>query len=104
MMLTTEWQTIDASMPRDAIKSALAVSGLYDLAPVRHAEFVNVDLKLTEQSARPISPVHLSPVTAAPLHLAVGELESSEFHRQTDLIATAWPTVCTLPVTLPGRP
>lgn len=103
MALTTEWPTIGADMPRDPVKSALAVSGLYDLAPVSNAEFVNVDLKLTQQSARPISPIHLRPATAAPLHLAVGELESSEFQRQTALIAAAWPKVCTAPLSLHGR-
>ena len=103
MILATHWQTVDANMPRDAIRSALAVSGLYDLAPVSHAEFVNVDLKLTEQSARPVSPIHLRPASVAPLHLAAGELESNEFRRQTDLIAAAWPEVCTAPRSLRGR-
>ena len=103
MMLATDWPGFNSHLPRDAIKSALAVSGLYDLTPVIHAHFVNLDLKLTEASAQALSPVNVQPSTAAPLHLAVGELESSEFRRQTALIATAWPTVCTPPVTLPGR-
>ena len=103
MMLTTDWQTVYRGMPRDAIKSAIAVSGLYDLAPVSHADFVNVDLKLTEQSAKRISPIYLRPASPAPLHLAAGELESNEFRRQTDLIATAWCDVCTAPLSLRGR-
>jgi len=91
MMLASDWPAIDAGMPAKPIRAALAISGLFDLEPMLFFESLNVDIRLDAATARRLSPVHLTPHAAAPLHLAVGAKESAEFHRQSRLIRTAWP-------------
>ena len=50
-----------------------------------------MDIRLDEAEARRLSPGRLQPLTDAPLLLAVGADETSEFLRQTDLMWDAWP-------------
>jgi arylformamidase len=45
----------------------------------------------------------LPPATRAPLYLAVGGLESSEFKRQNALLAQHWKAVLGGEVAMPGR-
>jgi arylformamidase len=90
MMMAVLWPRVDPALPPDLVKAGLAVSGLFDLAPLVPLPFINVDLALDAASARKVSPLHLPPATGAPLMTAVGALESSEFHRQTQLIRRAW--------------
>lgn len=93
MMMAALWPAYEADLPRTLVKGGLALSGIYDLAPLVQAPFVNVDLKLDARRARALSPAFMPPATSAPLITAVGGLESSEFHRQTRLMATAWKDV-----------
>jgi arylformamidase len=93
MMMAALWPAFEADLPRALVKGGLALSGTYDLAPLVQAPFVNVDLKLDARRARTLSPAFMPPATTAPLITAVGGLESSEFHRQTRLIASAWKDV-----------
>ncbi len=90
MMLAALWPAFDPELPADLVKGAVLMSGIYDLEPVRHAGFVNVDLKLTENDIAPLSPAAMPPAHAAPFVTAVGGLESDEFKRQNSLIAAAW--------------
>lgn len=89
MMLACDWSLVDAAMPRTAITSALSLSGVFDLEPMRHAPFVQTDLHLTQASAARLSPANFPPPTGQ-LRVLVGEAESSEFHRQSRLIEAAW--------------
>jgi arylformamidase len=91
MTMAALWPAFGADLPADLVKGGLAVSGIYDLEPLRHAPFIQTDLKLTAKRARLLSPVHLPPATGRPLYTAVGALESGEFRRQTALIGRAWP-------------
>ena len=91
MAMAAQWPLFDRQLPADLVKGGLAVSGLYDLEPLRHAPFVNTDLQLTPARAARLSPLRLPAATAAPLCLAVGALESSEFRRQTRAMARHWP-------------
>lgn len=91
MMLAALWPVFGQNLPHDLVKGGVLMSGLYDLAPVCHAEFVNVDLKLDADRARSLSPALMPQSAAAPFITAVGDLESEEFKRQTALIASAWP-------------
>jgi arylformamidase len=93
MMMAALWPVYADDLPRSLVKAGLAISGIYELAPLVHTPFVNVDLRLDARRARALSPVHLPPATSAPLITAAGALESSEFHRQTQLIASAWKDV-----------
>lgn len=91
MMMAALWPQWAPDLPANLVKGGLVVSGIFDLEPLVHAPFVNVDLKLNAQRAARLSPALMPAATRAPLYTAVGELESSEFFRQTNLIATRWP-------------
>jgi arylformamidase len=93
MMMAALWPVYADDLPRSLVKAGLAISGIYDLAPLVQTTFVNVDLRLDARRARELSPAHMPPATSAPLITAVGALESSEFHRQTQLISSAWKAV-----------
>lgn len=90
MMMAALWPVFAADLPGDLVKGGLAVSGIYDLEPLVHAQFLRADLRLTVKRARMLSPAHMPPATDRPLYTAVGALESSEFRRQTALIGKAW--------------
>jgi arylformamidase len=90
MMAAALWPRYAPDLPADLVKGALLVSGVFDLEPLVYAPFVNVDLKLDVERARRLSPVYLPPATAAPVALAVGGDESSEFKRQSELLAARW--------------
>jgi arylformamidase len=87
MLLATDWPAFGA--PADVVKGACAISGLYDLEPIRLC-YLNQVLALTPEAARRNSPVHLAPTGTTPLILALGGAEGPEYHRQTDDLAAAW--------------
>lgn len=89
MLLACDWQAVAPDLPADLVKSALSISGLYELEPLRHAPFLAADLGLTAASARRLSPA-VMPAPRGTLVTIVGADESEEFHRQAALIAKAW--------------
>lgn len=103
MMLAALWPVMDRSLPRDLYKGAIAVSGVYDLRPLAHVDWLNGDLRLDDEAALKVSPAYLPPATRALLALAVGGLESSEFKRQNALLAERWKPVLAASATVPGR-
>lgn len=103
MMLAALWPVMDHSLPQDLYKGAIAVSGVYDLRPLVQVGWLNGDLRLDEETAHKVSPAFLPPATRAPLALAVGGLESSEFKRQNALLAKRWKPVLAASATVPGR-
>ncbi|HEX7007339.1 MAG TPA: alpha/beta hydrolase [Alphaproteobacteria bacterium] len=80
MMLATDW--VARGLPAEPIRGACAISGLYDLEPIR-LSFLNVDVRLTPEMALRNSPIEIMRKKAPPTILALGALESAEFHRQT---------------------
>jgi arylformamidase len=102
MMLAALWPVMDRSLPRDLYKGAIAVSGVYDLRPLVQVDWLKDDLRLDEASALRVSPAFLPPATRAPLALAVGGLESSEFKRQNALLAQRWKPVLAGSIPMPG--
>ncbi|GAA4033965.1 alpha/beta hydrolase [Actimicrobium antarcticum] len=102
MLMTTLWPQVDARLPPNLIKAGILLSGLYDLAPVEHASFVNVDLKLTPARIDRLSPARLPQSHSIPFFTAVGALESDEFKRQNALIGTVWPDTHTGDIALPA--
>ena len=103
MMLAALWPVVDASLPKNLYKGAIAVSGVYDLRPLVGIDWLKNDLRLDEPAAFKVSPAFLPPATRAPLALAVGGLESSEFKRQNGLLAARWKPVVQDSLTLSGR-
>lgn len=102
MMMAAHWNVYADDLPQDLVKAGVLMSGIYDLEPVRHAEFVNVDLKLTEEDIAPLSPSFMPQPHPAPFVTAVGEHESEEFQRQSGLIAQNWKDAHRGVVPLPG--
>ena len=87
MMLSSDWTA--RGLPGDLVKGGTAVSGVYDLEPIRLC-YLNADLRLDPEMARRNSPLELVPETGAPLILAVGGRETDEFRRQQEVYAEAW--------------
>ena len=102
MMLAARWSDYDARLPRTIVHGGVAISGLFDLEPVRHTPYLNADLQLTLDRVAPLSPLYMTPATDAPLITAVGGDESDEFKRQTREIGIAWSRVLREDVPLPG--
>jgi arylformamidase len=89
MMMSTDWPAFEEGLPADLIKSGSAVSGLFDLEPIR-LSYLNEEVRLDEDMVRRNSPIGLAPAAAGPLTLSVGGGESDEFHRQMDGYAARW--------------
>lgn len=102
MMMAARWPEFGADLPADLIKGGVLMSGLYDLDPVRYAEFVNVDLKLQAPDIRRLSPGFMPQSHATPFVTAVGALESDEFKRQNALIGAKWKATHSKDVPLSG--
>ncbi|MCH8531155.1 MAG: alpha/beta hydrolase [Saccharospirillum sp.] len=80
MMLATEWWD-DYALPKNIIKGACAISGLYDLSPFPYS-WLQPKLQLTGRDVRQYSPVFNPVEVNSPVILAVGSQESEEFHQQ----------------------
>lgn len=83
------------------ISGGVSISGIVDFEPLRHFSF-NSDFKLDESGVRRLNLYDKRPTIAAPLVIAAGASESSEFLRQSRLLAQSWkPQVRSL-LLLPG--
>jgi arylformamidase len=90
MMLAARWPLFADDLPADLVRGGVLMSGLYDLTPVQHADYVNVDLCLKTEHIGPLSPAFMPKAGDAPFITAVGGLESDEFKRQNALIGSCW--------------
>jgi arylformamidase len=88
-MIATDWKRLDASAPADLVPAAYAISGLFDLAPLTHLAG-NAEFKLDAKSARAISPLYWPKPSGKVFDAVVGGIESSEFLRQSKIVADAW--------------
>jgi arylformamidase len=88
MLAAAGWQDAFAA-PVDIVKGVCAISGLYDLEPIR-CSYLNATLGLDEATAARNSPALLAPATPAPFITAVGGDEGEEFLRQNTLVGDAW--------------
>jgi arylformamidase len=88
-MVGTDWPALYPKAPADLAPAGYAISGLYDLTPLLGVS-ANQDLRLTAESARAVSPAFWSLQPGRILDAVVGALESSEFRRQSQVIAQAW--------------
>ena len=85
MLLATDWPAFGA----DLVKSAVSISGIYDLEPIRLC-YLNDKLGMDEAEARRNSPVEQRYPVAAPLMLVSGDIESQEYERQAEAMAALW--------------
>ena len=72
-----------------AVRGLVAVSGLYDLEPLRHSH-INAWIAMDEACAHRNSPLSLPPAARASLVASVGAREQPEFHRQQQAYVDAW--------------
>ena len=104
MLLSCRWKQVDEALPLQPLAGALAISGLYDLEPIRRTEFLQVDLKLTAAQVNRLSPAFFPRPKAGKLYAVVGADESDEFIRHNQLIRDQWgPTAVPVCETVPGK-
>jgi arylformamidase len=90
MLLACDGTRLAPDLPRRMTARALAISGVFDLEPLRHAPFVQGDLRLTRDAVARTSPARFAAPDGARLHVFVGADESEEFLRQSALIRERW--------------
>jgi arylformamidase len=93
MALATDWHA--AGLPPDLIKGVCAISGVFDLEPIRLC-YLNEVVGLDQGEARRNSPLHQALPGRCPVIVAVGELETPAFHEQSRAFAAGlerdgWP-------------
>ncbi|MFO1282462.1 MAG: alpha/beta hydrolase [Burkholderiales bacterium] len=103
-MFRTDWRA--RGHLANPVGGGVSISGVHDLRPMTRFSF-NTDFGLDDAEAARLSPVLGRPTTTAPLVIAVGGGETSEFLRQADLLWTVWPdnrpAGATGPLIVPGR-
>ncbi len=88
-MLATDWTKV-SGVPADLVRSAYAISGVFDLEPLVPTS-LNDALKLDAAKARDASPLFWpAPPKDRTFIAAAGGAESQEFIRQSLAIAAAW--------------
>jgi arylformamidase len=88
-MVATDWKAVNGSLPADLVPVGYAISGLFDLAPLIQLA-TNADFKLDDAEARRISPLFWPVAKGRALDAVVGGAESSEFLRQSKIVADGW--------------
>ncbi|MCY7369350.1 MAG: alpha/beta hydrolase [Polaromonas sp.] len=90
MMMACHWPAYAGDLPLDLVKSALSISGLYDLEPIRQTPFLKDSLRLSAVHAQQASPALLPAPAEGSFYSVAGGAESAEFLRQNRLIRQAW--------------
>ena len=88
-MVATDWPALYPKAPADLVPAGYAISGVFDLTPLLGLP-VNQDLRLDTEGARRVSPLFWPVPPGRSLDAAVGDLETSEFKRQSRAIADTW--------------
>ncbi len=104
MLFATDWAA--ARRDRPPLVGGVTLSGVHDLRPLTLFSG-NSDFKLDVAEATRLSPVLLPSRYGAPLLIAVGADETSEFIRQSQMLWDVWPrnrlAGSTGPLVIPGR-
>jgi arylformamidase len=89
MAITTRWPDVAGDLPADLLKSAIPISGLYLLEPLRHTT-IGEALQLTDAETSALSPALLRAAHAAPMLTITGGAETPAFFSQADSLVEAW--------------
>jgi arylformamidase len=104
MLHATDWAAF--GLPASPFAAGVTLSGVHDLRPIPLTSF-NADIRLSGAEAARVSPVLLAQRVDAPLLVAAGATETSEFVRQSQILWDAWPGArpagSTGPLIIPGR-
>ena len=88
-LLAQDWKAFASDAPADLVPAAYAISGVFNLAPLCHVS-QNADLRLDDDEARRVSPLHWKIPAGRTFDVVVGSLESGEFLRQNKIFAENW--------------
>jgi arylformamidase len=88
-LLATDWPALDSALPKDVVRAAYGISGLFELEPLVGTS-VNKALSMDAASARAASPLFWTPPAGRSLDAVVGGRESSEYLRQSRGIVERW--------------
>lgn len=88
MLLAGGWHE-DFGVPENVVKSALPMSGLFELAPLA-ASFPQEWLSLDARQVDDLSPIRHLPRLGCPIVVAWAEKEAPGFKRQSTAFAEAW--------------
>jgi arylformamidase len=86
--LATMLALADRAQSVDGLRGCLAISGIYDLAPIRRTS-INDDLRLDADAAARDSPIRYAAAARTPITIAYGLDETSAFHGQSEDFAAA---------------
>jgi arylformamidase len=89
MLLATDWPSSSVELPRDLLRGACAISGLFDMEPIR-LSYLNDVLGMTEEVAERNDPSRQRSAIGAPLTIVLGNHESEEYYRQAVVMASHW--------------
>ena len=88
-LLATDWRAVPG-VPADLVRAGLAISGVFELAPLLATSF-NAALRLDPATAAAASPLYWPPPPRGrTLVAAVGADETREFHRQSLRLVESW--------------
>lgn len=90
MLLACDWKAVDKKLPTHLVRKALSISGLFDLAPLSKAPFIQASLHLTPKQVQMASPALWASPKQRVLYTVAGGDESAEFLRQNRLIHQTW--------------
>ncbi|MEO7548653.1 MAG: alpha/beta hydrolase [Ramlibacter sp.] len=90
LLLACLWPVYAPDLPADLVKKVLALSGIYDLEPLRQSPFLQPSVALTPQQVLQASPARLPSPPRGTLFTVVGAEESPEYLRQNRLIQKVW--------------
>ena len=88
-LLATDWSMTDKALPSNLTDRGYSISGLFDLVPLV-GTFVNGKMRMDAAEATEASPLFAPHVAGKTLISTVGEMESSEYHRQSRLVTHVW--------------
>jgi arylformamidase len=103
MMLAALWPVYASDLPKKVFQGALSVSGVHDLRPIVHCDFLRADVPLDLATARRLSPALLPPATDARLYTSLGGDEPEAFHEQARALAKAWSGIFAADIPMPGE-
>lgn len=90
MALSCLWNRWAQDLPPRLVTRGLAISGLFDLDPLQHCEWLQPDIRLDAERIRSWSPARWKAPAGCRMVAVAGEQESSEFHRQMQMVRQAW--------------
>ena len=88
MCLMTDWAG-EYGLPRDVVKGGLAISGVFDLRPIKHTS-MQPQIRLTDEQIVRNSPQLLIRRVSQPLVVTYGGDETAEFCRQSEDFLADW--------------